>query len=264
MQRRFPPFEPAKGGAASLVVVSAKEWAAPDTVKEEYMAMFRRVLFMAVVFALAWQPASARNKRPRYVFIFPEGYVGWIQVIFNDPAASRLPTKDNGHIIDVPESGITRTSELRVHDFKRLDEFYYRCLPATGEEELQKVPTEYVLPGDSHGGFGVMDTGGKGKGYSWFVFVGPPSIRSTVPLADWDKEVEVWRKLHGNPRVPAPDPYPNPGRMSAVAGERGAASLGGSVGEEASRLALQLPTQAKSRLDWATHGESVRRPFFPK
>jgi hypothetical protein len=149
--------------------------------------------------------------------MLPNGYVGWVQIIFNDPAAAALPMKDGGYIIDVPESGLTRTSDIRVHDFKRQDEFYYRFSPTTGTQELRRVSTDYVLPGDSHGGFGVMDTGGRGTGYSWFVFVGPPSIRSKVPLADWEKEVEAWRKLHGNARVSAPDPYPTPGRMSSAA-----------------------------------------------
>ena len=65
-----------------------------------------------------------------------------------------------------------------------------------------------------------MDTGGRGKGSSWFIFIGPPSIRSKVPLADSDKEVEAWRKLHGNARMSAPDPYPTPGRMSSAATSR--------------------------------------------
>jgi hypothetical protein len=53
------------------------------------------------------------------------------------------------------------------------------------------------MPSDSHGGFGVMDTGGKGLGYSWFIFIGPPSLRAKVPLADCDKVVEEYSKTHG-------------------------------------------------------------------
>ncbi len=179
--------------------------------------MIKRGVLLALLVAIELQAAGARSKRARYIFVFPDGYVGWIQIIFNDPAAAALPIKAEGFIIDVPDSGLTRTSELRVHAFKRQDEFYYRFSPTSGAQELRKVPPDCVLPGDSHGGFGVMDTGGKGRGYSWFVFVGPPSIRARVPLADWDKEVEAWQKVHGNTRVSAPDPYPTPGRMSSAA-----------------------------------------------
>jgi len=177
--------------------------------------MIKRGVLLAVLVAVALQAATARSKRPRYIFVLPDGYVGWVQIVFNDQAATPLPMRDGGYVIDIPESGLTRTSDLRVHDFKRQDEFYYHSSPTAETQELGKVPIENVLPGDSHGGFGVMDTGGRGKGYSWFVFVGPPSIRSKVPLADWDKEVEAWRKVHWNARMPAPDPYPSPGRLQS-------------------------------------------------
>jgi hypothetical protein len=32
---------------------------------------------------------KARGKRPRYIFMPPNVYVGWVQIIFNDPAAGR-------------------------------------------------------------------------------------------------------------------------------------------------------------------------------
>lgn len=160
-------------------------------------------------------PFPAWAKSLHYTFILPNNYVGWVQVIFNDPQASPLRLRrDKGFEIEVQESGIARTSHLRVHDFKRQDDFYYRLSRTTGTPELRKVPSDYVLPGDSHGGFGVTDTGGKGLGYSWFIFVGPPELRATVPLADWDKVADEWSKTHGgNKRVEFHDQYPTPGRM---------------------------------------------------
>jgi hypothetical protein len=162
---------------------------------------------------LAW----AKHPHPYYKFILPDKYVGWIQIVFNDPTASPLPLKNRGFEIEVPESGIARTSYLRVEDFKSNDEFCYRSVLPNGTSELRPVPSEYVMLSDidSHGGFGVMDTGGKGPGYSWFIFIGPPELRAKVPLADWDK-VESWKKIHGNYRVEAADRYPTPGRMSSV------------------------------------------------
>lgn len=153
---------------------------------------------------------------PHYTFILPAGYVGWVQVIFNDPSASPLPVRrDGGRVIEVPESGMPRTSDIRVHDSNRKDEFYYQSSQTNGTTELRPVPTAYVLPGDSHGGFGVMDTGGKGLGYSWFFFVGPPELRGKVPLADYDKVRAAHTTPDGHqPPIPAPNPYPSPGRMS--------------------------------------------------
>jgi hypothetical protein len=104
--------------------------------------------------------------------------------------------------------------DLHVLDFKSRDEFYYRIPLPNGKTELRPMPQDYVMPGVTHGGFGVMDTGGKRDGYSWFIFFGPPDLRAKVPLADWDKVVEEYARTHnGISRVENAGPYPTPGRM---------------------------------------------------
>src|ERR1700730_2344227 len=147
--------------------------------------------------------------RPHYTFILPDGYIGGVQVVFNDSQASPLPIrKDGGRVVEVPESGIPRTSDLLVRD-NSPDEFFYRAATSGGTTELRPMRTEYVLPGMSHGGWDVMDTGGKGRGYSWFIFFGPPEIRAKIPWADITKVPGYGRKLM------APDVYPTPGRLAA-------------------------------------------------
>ena len=79
---------------------------------------------------------------------------------------------------------------------------------------LHKFRRTMIRPGRE---FGVMDTGGKGRGYSWFIFIGPLDLRARVPLADWDKVVEEHQRTQqGNVRIEAPDPYPTAGRMSTA------------------------------------------------
>lgn len=156
-------------------------------------------------------PVYGRAK-PHYTFVLPDGYVGWVQVVFNDSRASPFRVrKDSGREIYIPESGIPRTAGLRVHDARGKDEFYYYSVLPNGMEELRPVPSEYVIPGIDHGGFGVADTGGKGPGYSWFIFIGPPEIRLHIPWADITKVRGYGRKLM------APDVYPTPGRMPSAA-----------------------------------------------
>ncbi|GGA69572.1 hypothetical protein GCM10011507_21370 [Edaphobacter acidisoli] len=153
-------------------------------------------------------------KRPRYIFELPDDYIGWVQIVFNDPNAAPLQVVDGGVLLGVPESGIVRTSTLRMYSTQAPDEFYYRVTDRVTDGTKRKpVPADYVLPGISHGGFGVMDTGGHGKGYSWFFFVGPPEQRKEFPLANWDEVVAAQRKLHGNAKVPVPKSYPMPGRV---------------------------------------------------
>jgi len=178
------------------------------------LARWGAVAALLGVIATLPQQASGKSPHGHYTFILPDKYVGWIQVIFNDPTAAHLPWKNGGYVIEVPESGIPRTSDIRVEDNKAKDEFYYRLLLPNGTAGLRSVPAEYVMPGFSHGGFGMMDTDGKGPGYSWYIFIGPPELRSKVPLANWDKVVEDYQKTHGGKaRIESSGPYPTPGRM---------------------------------------------------
>ncbi len=78
------------------------------------------ILMMILIGSL--HPSAASNKHPHYTFALPDRYIGWVQVVFNDPQASPLPRRDHGYLIEVPESGISRTSDIRVEDYKAKDE----------------------------------------------------------------------------------------------------------------------------------------------
>lgn len=104
---------------------------------------------------------------------------------------------------------------LRVEDSEAKDEFYYRFLRSSGTVELRPVPNDFVLPGFSHCGFGMRDTAGRGPGYSWFIYIGPPKLRAKEPLGNWDKVVDDYSKAHeGKKRVEFSGPYPTPGRVA--------------------------------------------------
>jgi hypothetical protein len=182
-----------------------------------------KVSTILIALLLFSPPVSARGRaHPHYTFVLPDGYVGWIQVIFNDPYANPLRAEHNAVVIDLPDSGIARTSNLRVHASSEgeFDQFFYRAPAVDGRTNLIPIPNEYVLRGDSHGGFGYADTGDKGPGYSWFIFIGPPQVRANVPMADWDKVVEEYRRTHnGNSRVELLGQLPVPGRMTSLPSE---------------------------------------------
>ncbi len=166
------------------------------------------------MFVLLFPPAYGRVK-PHYSFILPDGYIGWIQVVFSDPGAQLFSLrKDGGYEINVPESGISRTSEILVMDAKGKDDFYYRTLLPDGKSKFRLVPSQYVIQGVLDGGFSVGDTGGKGQGYSWFLFVGPPEVRDKVPFADWAKVIATHEKSDKRgTRIEFSGPYPAPGRI---------------------------------------------------
>ena len=172
---------------------------------------FRLVLLLSLVSAI-----GACDKPNHYTLVLPDSYAGWVQVIFNDPEAPPLPVrKDWGFEVDVPETGIVRTHFLFVSYVKIRDEFYYRKINADGTVKLRRIPSNYVLPGGHHGGFSVGDTGGRGPGYSWFIFIGPPELRAKDPQGDWNKVVAA-HEVNGHPtRIETTDvgPLPTPGRI---------------------------------------------------
>lgn len=168
-------------------------------------------LFLALVL-----PNFGCGRPNHYTFILPDNYAGWIQVIFNDPEAPPLPVrKDWGYEVDVPETGIARTHFILVSFVKERDEFYYQKINADGTAKLQHVPSKYVLPGVDHGGFTVGDTGGRGPGYSLFIFIGPSELRAKEPLADWDKVIEAHKVNGYRTRIETTSigPLPIPGRI---------------------------------------------------
>ena len=170
------------------------------------MPSFKYVLTIAC-FVFLIQPGNCKSQ-PHYRFILPDGYVGWIQVVFNDPNAKPLEWKKSAYQIEVVEYGIARTSDARVDDVNAKDEFLYRIHRPNDRVELVPIPSDYSIHNWNHGGFGVMDTGGKGQGSSWFIFIGPPEMRNRIPLADWDKAVEDYEKTNHHPvgqTVLAPD-----------------------------------------------------------
>jgi len=158
------------------------------------------------LFAVATLPAYATT--PYYVFILPPDYVGWVQIIFQDPGSQPFPFKKNALKVSIGESGIVRTSNFRVSFVPQRDKFYYRTTDPPRLEKLVPVPADYVLAGPNHGGFevGLVPDGSAGS-LSWFFFVGPPGMREKIPMADITKENGYGRPLK------APAVYPVPGRM---------------------------------------------------
>ena len=172
-----------------------------------------RILAVALLAFMA--PANAFGEKDHYEFILPDHYVGWVQVIFGDHDAPFQSSVGKAHLITVSEDGIFRTRSIRVVGLKPADTFFYRVVLPDGAFRLEAVPQNYVLKGDDDGGFDVAGTNGKGIGRSWYVFIGPPDLRSKTRFADWSKEVEYRIKTFGTAETGPPDPLPTPGRVTA-------------------------------------------------
>jgi hypothetical protein len=160
---------------------------------------------------------------PHYAFILPDGYVGWIQVVFSSPNALEPPLVKNALVLRIDSSGVFRTSMIGTVFTGSHDEFFYSKIDANGKEILTPVPPTFVcteLSGldscyDSDGNLSDGFTVGRANlghpndgtpGNSWFLFVGPPDLRK--------KYAKVIHRAPGAQyQIDVPEDDPTPGRI---------------------------------------------------
>lgn len=172
---------------------------------------------------------GCRAESPHYVFVLPDGYVGWIQVIFDSPGAPEVVVPNRTRfVLRIPKSGILKTSSLgHVFAFPGShDEFFYSRLDHKGKEVLSAVPSNYYCNEESgldscYDANGTMSDGfnvGRANlghpndgtpGNSWFLFVGPPDLRAKMA-----------KRIHRAPgekyQIDVPEDDPHPGMISAT------------------------------------------------
>jgi len=144
---------------------------------------------------LLTQAAFARGK-PHYVFLLPDGYVGWVQVISQSKGAPQPVVEKGNLVVDLDDSGVYRTPTFHTMHVGAHDKFLYKRKDATGKIARVPVPAEYVCsqmsgldtcytPSEEHGADGftvgravVGKSGPSSDGSSWFFFIGPPELRA--------------------------------------------------------------------------------------
>ena len=172
---------------------------------------------------LALVPAAWGRQDPHYAIILPDGYVGWVQVIFGTPHEARPEFSHNRYILRIDESGVLKTSMLHSHFTGSQDEFFYRRVNENGKESLVPVPQDYFCGGNSgldncfissdervdaievgRATLGRVSDGTPGD--SWFFFVGPYALREKMA-----------KHIHYAPgtknKIDVPEDDPIPGRI---------------------------------------------------
>lgn len=182
-----------------------------------------RACTVAIVAFLA--TVGCRAKSPHYLFVLPDGYVGWIQVIFDSPGAPQVVANQGRFVLRVDKSGVLKTSSTEYVFAGSHDEFFYSRLDVKGKEVLSPVPMNYYCGKDSgidscYGAEGTMSDGftvGRANlgrpndgtpGHSWFLFVGPLELRAKMA-----------KPIHRAPgekyQIDVPEDDPHPGMLSA-------------------------------------------------
>jgi hypothetical protein len=102
---------------------------------------------VAILAFLATIGCSA--KLPHYVFVLPDGYVGWVQVIFDSPGAPEIVPTHGRFVLRVDRSGVLKTSMIATVFAGSHDEFFYSRRDVKGKEVLSAVPTNYYCGQES-------------------------------------------------------------------------------------------------------------------
>jgi uncharacterized protein DUF6843 len=85
-----------------------------------FLSLTRPNPYLAVL--LGCGIGCSQVRRPNQVLV-PDGYVGWIQIIYNVPDAPELSKENGSYIIKLPPSGRLKTSSRVEYGWAR-DEFY--------------------------------------------------------------------------------------------------------------------------------------------
>jgi uncharacterized protein DUF6843 len=185
------------------------------------MRATQRAFFTITIAIISVLPCSAAL--PHYVFVLPDGYVGWIQVIFDSPDSPRLVLRHGRVVLRIDKSGVFKTSTLGHIFAGSHDEFFYSRPNAKGKEVLSPVPSNYYCgkesgidscygsDGTKSDGFtvGRANLGGPNDGTpgnSWFLFVGPPEMRA--------KMAKLIHRAPGEKyQIDVPEDDPHPGMI---------------------------------------------------
>jgi hypothetical protein len=181
-------------------------------------------LLIAVMMILVSTDLCA-EKLPHYIFVLPDGYTGWIQVIFDSPGSAPLVLENDNAVLHIKNDGIIRLPIVGHVFTGSHDEFFYERTDIKGNILRVPVPANYVCTQnsgmdtcyDSDSGLSDGFTVGRatrGKpndgtpGNSWWLFVGPPDLRKKMakpidrnPDPKWPYQIDV------------PEHDPIPGRI---------------------------------------------------
>jgi len=183
------------------------------------------VKLLVAAFLLIASTSAYATKLPHYVFVLPNGYTGWIQVVFEDPNGAPFEVEHDNAVLKIDDSGIIRLRGVGRMFVGSHDEFFYDVVDQHGKHSRIPVPANFVCTAMSGmdncydddskitDGFSVgRATIGKPKGTTqgsaWWLFVGPPDLRKKMA-----------RPAHVNPdpqypyHIDVPEDDPSPGRI---------------------------------------------------
>lgn len=119
-----------------------RSWAFPETTTWT-KRIFMGTLGLALLAGMVVQFGGGIRSSARHSshFLIPEGYTGWVRIEFEVPGAPTLPMQDGEYVLQIPPTGVLRTSSPEQYGWAN-DHYDYssaqglRSLPDSGPNQL--------------------------------------------------------------------------------------------------------------------------------
>lgn len=103
----------------------------------------RSAFLLLILITLLAHLSPSGDRHPwHYSFVLPDGYVGWIEIVYSDGNAPLQPPIGKEYRIEISEDGIFRTGSMRVVAAAPKDIFLYRSSNSDGTAKLTSLPPE--------------------------------------------------------------------------------------------------------------------------
>ncbi|WP_405110027.1 hypothetical protein MHH28_32455 [Paenibacillus sp. FSL K6-1217] len=129
---------------------------------------------------------GSTTKRNPNIYLIPNNYVGWVQIIYNQEGFNAIE-KDNGkNIFTIPESGVLKTSTADIEYGISFEEFYYY----DEQNKQQKLDTDQMIHRHTIGKGESVSNSGKIEGPTvQRFFVGTEAQLQNHPAPDYPVEL---------------------------------------------------------------------------
>ncbi|MEK5400216.1 DUF6843 domain-containing protein [Paenibacillus sp. FSL K6-2859] len=109
--------------------------------------MKKTTFITAILLLLVSLTACGSKNRHPNVFLIPEDYNGWVQIIYNQKGFENIKNLEGKNIYQIPESGILKTSTEDAEYGVASDEYYF----LSEQGERKKIDTDKMIHGHNLG-----------------------------------------------------------------------------------------------------------------
>jgi hypothetical protein len=108
--------------------------------------IMKKIFIVLLIFSALISGCFTKERVPS-VFLIPEGFKGWIQIIYNQKDYKPIPKKDGKLLYKIDKSGILKTSTKDMEYGWASDEFYF--VNQAGNK--RNIERSQMIHGESNG-----------------------------------------------------------------------------------------------------------------